>query len=397
LCWLTVTLEGYDLVVLGAVIPTLLDTKHLGMTTGDATFVATISLVGVGIGAAAVGFLADRFGRRLTLIYSIALFSLFTLLVPWAPNVATFGLFRFLAGLGLGSCMPTALTFMSEVTPPGRKASSATLTMTGYHVGAVVTSLLAIAVVPNWQVLFYAGGLLGLLVLPVAWVKLPESGAFLEVKSSAQQRVPFSAVVRKPFLIVSIGVWIGSFMGLLLVYGLNTWLPQIMRTAGYNMSASLTLLLVLNVGAIVGLLTAGRLADARGIRPIILVWYAVSAVFLAVLSVRMGNQLLLNVAVFITGVFVFSAQVLIYGYVTHVYPPAVRGTALGLTSGIGRFGAIAGPWVTGSLVTAGLGYPWGFYVFAGVAVLAFVAIAIIPAHIEADARQREAAHGIPAS
>lgn len=387
LCWLTVMLEGYDLVVFGAVIPTLTApaTRHLGMTTGDATFVSTISLVGVGIGAAAAGFLADRLGRRLTLIASVGLFSLFTVLVPFAPNVATFGLVRFVAGLGLGACMPIALTFMSEITSSHRKATSATTTMTGYHVGAVITSALAVAVVPNWQLLFYWGGLLGLLILPIMWLKMPESNAFLQVKNAERERVPFSAVVRKPFLVVSIGVWVGSFMGLLLVYGLNTWLPKIMTDAGYSIAASLTLLLLLNVGAIIGLLTAGRIGDSRGIRSTILVWYGVSAVFLALLSIKMQNTLLLNASVLITGIFVFSAQVLIYAYVTRVYQPAVRGTALGLTSGIGRFGAVAGPWVTGTLVSAGLAYPWGFYFFAVVAVLALIAIVVIPAHLERDA------------
>jgi MFS family permease len=161
ICWLAVALEGFDLVALGAAIPTILDSRFLGITAPEATFVATISLVGVGIGAAGVGPMVDKLGRRIGLIASIALFSVFTLLVPLAPSVAMLGLFRFVAGLGLGACLPTALTVMSEVTPASRRATSTTVTMTGYHVGAVATSVLALLVVPNWQVLFYAGGILG--------------------------------------------------------------------------------------------------------------------------------------------------------------------------------------------------------------------------------------------
>ena len=63
-------------------------------------------------------------------------------------------------------------------------------------------------------------------------------------------------------------------MGLLLVYGLNTWLPQLMSSAGYTLSAGLSLLLVLNVGAVVGLVVAGILADKHGTKKIVLLWFA---------------------------------------------------------------------------------------------------------------------------
>ncbi|SIH08149.1 Putative niacin/nicotinamide transporter NaiP [Mycobacteroides abscessus subsp. abscessus] len=92
----------------------------------------------------------------------------------------------------------------------------------------------------------------------------------------------------------------------------------------------------------------------------------------------MTSQVLLNLIVFITGVFVFSAQVLIYAFVSGIYPATVRGTALGMASAIGRLGAITGPFITGTLVAAGIAYPWGFYLFAVVAVLGFAAMAIVP-------------------
>ncbi|RAE54583.1 MFS transporter, partial [Burkholderia multivorans] len=130
------------------------------------------------------------------------------------------------------------------------------------------------------------------------------------------------------FALVTIGVWLGSFMGLLLVYGLNTWLPKIMADAGYEVSDSLVMLLVLNLGAVVGLVIAGWLADRHGTKRIVLLWFVLAAVFLAVLSIPMTSQVLLNLIVFITGVFVFSAQVLIYAFVSGIYPATVRGTAL---------------------------------------------------------------------
>ena len=80
----------------------------------------------------------------------------------------------------------------------------------------------------------------------------------------------------------TIAFWVTSFMGLLLVYGLNTWLPQIMKSAGYELGAALALLLVLNAGGVLGLLIAGRVADRIGNRRSTIAWFAAAAaLFLA--------------------------------------------------------------------------------------------------------------------
>ncbi|MFF3225809.1 MFS transporter [Nocardia suismassiliense] len=377
LCWLTVLLEGYDLVVLGAVIPTLIDQRHLGFTAASATFAATMSLVGVAIGATGSGPVTDRYGRRWMLLGSIALFSLFTAVIPLAGSVGVFATFRLIAGVGLGACMPTALTLMAEHMPASRRAFASTITMTGYHVGAVFAALLALQLVPRWEPLFYLGGVAGFVLVPVVWIKLPESEAFLAAKDAPIRVRP--AVLLKPlYLRATLGVWVGSFMGLLLVYGLNTWLPKLMRDAGYNMSTSLTVLLMLNIGAVIGLLTAGTLADRRGIKPTVLVWFGAAAVFLALLSIKISSTVLLNGLVLVTGIFVFSAQVLIYAYVTQAYPAEIRATALGLASGVGRLGAIFGPTITGWLIVVGSANPWGFYLFAAVAAIGLLAMAAVP-------------------
>lgn len=380
LCWLTVLIEGYDLVAFGVTIPTVLNNGALGFTPAAATAVATISLVGVAIGASGTGPIADRFGRRGVLVASVLLFSIFTVIVPLSPNPLVFGIFRLIAGVGLGACMPTALAVMSETLPARHRASSSTITMTGYHVGAVATSLLALAFGANWEALYYVGGTVGLVLAGVLWLKLPESAAFLAAKANvhAERTGPRDVLTTPRYRRISIAVWVGSFMGLLLVYGLNTWLPQIMRTAGYAMSASVTLLLVLNTGAIIGLLVAGLIADRRGIKPTVVLWFGIAAAFLALLSLKISSSLLLNLVVLATGIFVFSSQVLIFSYVVRAFPPQVRGTALGLTSGIGRLGAIVGPFVTGALVTAGIAYPWGFWLFAVVAAFGLCAMLAVP-------------------
>jgi len=112
LCWMAVALEGFDLVVLGVVLPALLDEPGWGLTPNTASLVSVIGLVGVMVGALTVGTISDYIGRRQTMLWTVISFSILTLLCAFAPNPWIFGLLRFLAGLGLGGVLPTALALV---------------------------------------------------------------------------------------------------------------------------------------------------------------------------------------------------------------------------------------------------------------------------------------------
>jgi MFS family permease len=164
---------------------------------------------------------------------------------------------------------------------------------------------------------------------------------------------------------------------LLLVYGLNTWLPEIMRSAGYPLGAALAFLLALNVGAVIGLLISGRVADRYGSKVACAGWFALAAVSLFLLSVEMP-LVVTYLAVVVTGFWVFSSQVLVYAYVGKHYPTSSRATAIGWVAGVGRVGSICGPLLGGLLVGAGLAVPWGFYAFALVGLLGSIFVAVVP-------------------
>jgi benzoate transport len=407
LCWIAVLLDGFDLVVVGTVVPTLQEPTEWNLSGTGTTFVITIGLVGMMIGALTIGALTDVVGRRKALIGAVAAFSVLTFACAFAPNEIVFGVLRFLAGIGLGGCLPTAIAMVNEFTRSGRSGRATTTIMTGYHVGAVATAALAIVVVPNlgWRWMFVIGALPALVLVPLMLRHLPESASYLvahgrraeaegiarryglELESAPATGVPHAgeagagaaATVRTLFtagyMRNTVVIGVTSFMGLLLVYGLNNWLPTIMREADYELGDALAFLLVLNVGAIVGLLVAGAVADRIGARTAGVIWFGGAAVFLSLLSIKLpiGG---IYVMVFLTGCFVFSAQVLVYAFVSANHPPQVRATALGWSAGAGRVGAIVGPVITGALFAAGLAFPWGFYFFAVVGALGAIALSL---------------------
>src|SRR5918997_1961595 len=371
LAWSSVALEGFDLVVLGVVLSPMLRDGVWGLTPNVGALISSVGLVGVMVGAIAIGTITDIIGRRRTMLFTVTGFSVLTLLCAVAPDPWTFGALRFLAGLGLGGVLPVAIALVNEYAKVGKGGGATTVLMTGYHVGAVITALLGIIVIPalGWRAMFVIGALPALVLVPLIYRYLPESASFLQEKPRERHN-PVAILFGGGYLRATIAFWVTSFMGLLLVYGLNTWLPEIMRQAGYPLGAALGLLLTLNLGGVLGLLVAGQVANRIGVRPAVLGWFTAAALFLAVLSIRLPG-IGVYVGVLLAGVFVFSAQVLVFAYVAQHYPAAA--------SGVGRLGAISGPLIGGALLTAGIAYPWGFYVFAVVAAIGAVSVAAVGA------------------
>jgi MFS family permease len=183
-----------------------------------------------------------------------------------------------------------------------------------------------------------------------------------------------------------VAFWVASFFGLMLIYGLSTWLPGVMTEAGYSVGSALSFLLLFQGGAVIGNLVAGGLADRFGTKLICGMFFSIAAVGIALLSIKMPLALIYLFAG-VAGAGVFAGMVLVYSYIGQYYPASSRATALGWAAGIGRSGAITGPILGGFLVGAGLAVPWGFYAFALAGVIAALIIFLLPrspAHVDME-------------
>lgn len=408
LCFVAIVFDGYDLVVYGSVLPSILAYEEWGMQPEQAGLIGSLALVGMLIGTLFVGALTDVFGRRKIMMLSIAWFSVFMVATALAPNPEIFGLFRFLTGLGLGGIVPTCVAMTVEFAPKERRQIANAVMYSGYSVGGVLAAVLAIVLLPHvdFHWMFAIGGLPLVVLLPLVYAKLPESVAFLAAKGREDEAravaddygLVYSDIVaekapaatEKPDRAASLRLlfqrsWLAatilfaaaSFCGLLLVYGLNTWLPQIMRQAGYPLGDSLTFLLVLNAGAIVGAIVASYIADRIGIKRVVIACFVIAFLSIGALSFGLPYAVLLLFVAF-AGLGTVGTQILVNGFVATHYPQSASATALGWSLGIGRLGAICGPLIGGLIVSLALGYQVNFYAFAAVAVVGAIAIALIP-------------------
>lgn len=409
ICLFVILAEGYDVAIYGVVLPAMIEGKIWGLSPLQLGVIGSYALFGMLLGAMLVGTVSDIVGRKKTLLSCLALFSITMAMAAMADSAAEFGLYRFIGGLGLGGIIPTASALTIEYSPLRRRSFNYAVMFSGYALGGVLVALLSLWVLPEsgWRALFMIGAL-PLVALPLIAMWLPESIDFLRSKQRHQQadvlaarlgiqvtpaapqaanatgkgapRGMFAAVgllFQRGNLRATLLFWLAFFMGLLLIYGLNTWLPQLMRKAGYPLGSSLALMLSLNITAVVGALIAGVAADRWGSRRVIVVSYLLAAVSVALLSLR-PDVVWTYALVGVAGFGSISTTLIMNAYISRYFPATARGTALGWALGFGRLGAISGPIVGGWLLQSGISLVWCFYVFALAGLLAAVAVFFIP-------------------
>ncbi|WP_322084237.1 MFS transporter [Burkholderia sp. BCC1972] len=416
ICLAMILAEGYDVAIYGAVLPMLTHGTDWSLSPFQLGAIASCSLVGMMLGAMGAGTLSDLIGRRRILLGSVTLFSAMMAAAALAPTPMWFVVARVVGGLGLGGVVPTAAALTVEYSPPGRRSFNYALIYAGYSVGGILVALLAMNWLPlyGWRLLFGLGAT-PLLIVLLAARYVPESLDFLlarnrvddarvlartlairhpaldalangqsderamhdRIAGDREAAAPVRSLFEASTLRATLAFWVAMFMGLLLLYGLSTWLPQLMRKSGFALGSSLGLLVMLNATAALGSLAGGVVADRLGSRPVVSVLYLLAAASLCALPFAHGT-VQTYVLVGIAGVGTIGNTMLLGAFITRYYPPHNRATGIGWALGIGRFGAIAGPLIGGWLAQAGAPLPWNFYAFAGAGVAAAVAVLVVP-------------------
>ncbi|EDT07767.1 general substrate transporter:major facilitator superfamily MFS_1 [Paraburkholderia graminis C4D1M] len=168
-------------------------------------------------------------------------------------------------------------------------------------------------------------------------------------------------------------LWIAFFMCLFMVYALSSWLAKLMASAGYTLGSALTFVLVLNLGAMIGAIGGGWLADRFNIKHVLACMYALAAVSITLLGFKMPTPVLFFV-VGLAGASTIGTQILTYAYAGQFYPLAIRSTGIGWASGFGRSGAILAPIIIGILMEMALPLKLNFVAIAAPAVIATIAV-----------------------
>ncbi|MGF6507109.1 MFS transporter [Paraburkholderia sp. 32] len=403
-CLLMLILDGYDLAVVGAALPSIM--KDMGIDATRAGVMAGSALFGVMLGAIFLGTLADRFGRPIMICVCVALFSLFTAAAGLTSDPVVFSMTRFIAGLGIGGVLPIVTAQMGEFSPNALRTRLVTLVFAGYSIGGILVALTAKQLIGSygWQSVFFAAGLPVLLIpfiiktMPHSMTFLVKSGRHDELRTVVKRLVPDYAVsgqeqfagssavkskdasVRRLFQdgrgVSTTMIWVAFMTGLFMVYALSSWLTKLMAMAGYSLGSALNFVIVFNVGAIAGAIFGGWLSDKVNIKRVLTAFYVVGAVALSLMGYTKSTVSLL-VVVFVVGASTLGTQLLAYAYAGDFYPHEIRSTGVGFASGVGRIGAIVAPVLIGWLVSLKLPLEQNFMAIGLAGLIGAAAVTLI--------------------
>ncbi|HHV64662.1 MAG TPA: MFS transporter [Peptococcaceae bacterium] len=382
--------DGYDYMIVSYTMPQIKAEWALNaVQTGS---LSSWSLFGLILGGAISGIISDKIGRKKTLTGSIALYALLTIPIYFAPSFVFFAVFRVLAGIGLGACIPVVTTYFSESTPTNRRALFITFGMAWMIVGWVTAGLVATAVVPafGWRLCYLIGGI-PFLYACFLFFRMHETAYWFANKGRNREAVetlqyieqiakgtktdydptlltvpPKAKVVgpkalfTKDYRTVTAGVWITYFCGCFTVYGINAWLPSIMLEKGFALSSAYGLAIAQNAAAVIANCSTGFVAEIIGRRKNLIMSYFIAAGAVVLVAFVGSNFTAILAANIFMGFAINYAITAVQPLMAEGYPTEFRNTGVAWCQAFGRLGGASAPIVAGAVIGMGLGYSMSF-------------------------------------
>jgi putative MFS transporter len=403
--------DAWDVTLNGALIPLVAAEWGLDRTT--AALLGTGNLLGMALGAFLWGTIADKIGRKKAFTWTLLIFSIFTVAGALAPSFAWFVAFRFIAGVGLGGCIPVDYALVGEFTPSKQRGRVLTAMDGWWPIGAALSFFISgwvQATTGNWRLI------LAVMVLPallVFWIRrsVPESPLYLVRKGQRDEAgkviddlVARTGATAQPYTLpeaeaaprLSPGSWLEQlvkiwrfspritlvawslFLSILLVYYLAlTWMPSILADTGMVQSTAFFMTSVMALMGLIGVFIAALLVERVGRKWLLGITGPLSALILAMVAVTLDAPALALVWLLVFGVVVQIAIPVLYAYISELYPTELRGSGFGWASSFSRLGAGFGPLLFAALwPVVGLGNLFlaaGALVLGAVILMAFLA------------------------
>jgi MFS family permease len=347
-------LDGMDITLYSMVLPDLMREFHLSTAAGG--FLTSVTLIAGAVGGIFFGILADRWGRRTTLMVTIAMYSVFTAACGLSHGVVELGIFRALLGLGMGGQWAAGAALVAETWSAEHRGKALGFMQSGYAIGYALAAVVAAIVLPRWgwRAVFFVGLLPAFLTW---WIRhgVAESPLWA-ARRDGRAATPLASTLTffrayKRLILVTL---LMNSAALFAWWGLFSWIPTYLALPvaaggrGLSITASSAWIVIMQAGMWLGYVTFGYVSDLVG-RKKTYVGYLLAATVLVpiyahALDVRMLLVLGPLVAFFGTGH--FSG----FGIITaELFPTSFRASAMGLTYNFGRGLSAAAPWAIGAV------------------------------------------------
>jgi benzoate transport len=397
LCMFFNMLDGFDITAMAIIASEV--SNELQLSPDRLGWIFSFALAGMMAGAMLLAPVSDIIGRRKMIILSVTLVGVSILLTANANSLAEFIVLRFISGVGAGAMLASQATLAAEYSPEKYRAFSVAAVTSGYALGAMMTSVLAAFIMPEygWRGMFWFGGGLTLLMVVVAWLLIPESLKYLFERRPADALERVNKILRKlqkdllselpevtegknknkagffatlfkllekEHRAVTLTLWSTFFLCFATLYFLMSWIPKLMDDAGFEVAIGRQAFFLFNFGGVLGIYVLGILSTRFKLTNIIFALLFLSAIAMVVFAAVPTERVLMLSLIFIIGLLQQGGFTGLYSAAAKAYPTEIRTTGIGWSIGLGRSGAVLGPAAAGYSIAAGLDMSANFYIFA---------------------------------
>ncbi|GAB3104013.1 MFS transporter [Aestuariicella hydrocarbonica] len=404
LCILLNALDGFDVLAISFASPGIAETW--GVDRAALGLVLSMELIGMAIGSIVLGSLADRIGRRPTILGCLTIMSGGMYLAAIANDITTLSVVRFITGLGIGGMLASTNAMVAEFSNRRRRHLAVALMAGGYPVGAIIGGIIASMLLAHfdWRSVFIFGAIATAAFLPLAFFCLPESVEYLVQKrpknalhniNNIMRKMGHSAVEALPVISpqetrtglrellspqlvrITLLLTVAYFAHIMTFYFILKWIPKIVVDMGFVASTAGGVLVWANVGGAAGALVLSLLTQKIDVRNLVIGAMVMAFVMVTVFGYSSPDLQQLSLFAALAGFFTNSAVVGLYAIFAQAFPTRVRAGGTGLVIGVGRGGAALGPVVAGVLFSTGQSLPTVALLMALGSLLAAAALLLL--------------------
>jgi benzoate transport len=374
-------LDGFDVLSISFASPGI--ATEWGIDRAALGIVLSMELMGMAFGSVLLGGVADKIGRRPTMLGCLVLMTIGMFMVTTVKQIPELQVWRLMTGLGIGGLLATSNAVAAEFSSLRRRNLSVSLMAIGYPVGAVLGGLIVKELLRghDWRSVFYFGAAITAVFIPLVFFVVPESVPWLAQKqpegalkriNRAMVRMGHAAIAAMPaisaeakkrsvrdifapeLIATTLLSAMAYFFHIITFYFLLKWIPKIVVDMHFTPSEGAGVVIWANVGGALGGAVFGLLSQRVGLKPLTISVMLLSAVMVVLFGRTAPNLTELSLLCAAAGFCTNAAIVGLYAIFAQVFPTHVRATGTGFAIGVGRGGSVLAP------ITAGFLFKWGY-------------------------------------
>lgn len=376
-------IEGFEMIVLGMIIPNI--ARDWGLKPQDFELAQLSVLLGILVGSILAGMLTDKIGRRKSMLLMFGIGTVGMGVSFFLQNMTQLVILRFITGMGAGGSLPIALALVAEYSPIKFRNMLTVLVFAGAPFATTVGGYFGPFFIDwyDWRGMFLMGFVMALPVFIWMIFFLPDSLKYLVAKGERPEEArkligkieptvavsdqdelfitekpieksPIWELFREGRALTTLLLWMAFIGGQFIVYFMSLWLPTVLQNSGWEQTTSLRAIGHYYLGAGIGGIIIGWLADRFSSAKVLVIMFPLGALMYFWLGQVVDNPDTWFLIAPFAGATAVGAMMAKAPFAASLYPTSIRGTGIGTAMGIGRFGGFLTPTVGAALVASGV-------------------------------------------